>query len=292
MTHLTRAGLYVIASTLAFASMGALIKHSSMMIPNEVLVFFRNLVALLILTPWALATGVSNLKTSCLSLHLLRAGAGLTAMYCYFFALAHIGLAEAVTLHMTTPLFIPIIAWLWLRESIPSTNNWAIGLGYVGVLISLKPGHGVLTSIAWFALASGLFAAVAMVCFRRLAATEHPFRIVWYFSLIGTIVSAVPLLWAWQPLTPSIVATLVVIGSLATAGQLFLTRGYSLAAAGHAGAFAYSEVVFGFTLGWILWSEIPDALSLIGMILVCLAGILVLSEARETQAPRHPLIDP
>ncbi|HHZ83866.1 MAG TPA: DMT family transporter [Nitrospirales bacterium] len=281
MNNLIRAGLYVIASSLAFASMGALIKQTSADIPNETLVFFRNVVALLILTPWVLARGFATLNTRVFSLHVLRSAAGLTAMYCYFFALASIPLAEAVILHMTAPLFIPIIAWIWLKEPASSRTKWAIGIGYIGILLILKPGSGIFTFVALFALASGLFASIAMVCIRRMAATEPPLRIVWYFTLISTVISTIPLLWTWHIPEPSMIGTLVLIGALATLGQLLLTRGYTLAPAGQVGGFAYSEVVFGFTLGWIVWNELPDSLSVIGILTVCSAGMLILSHARR-----------
>lgn len=268
------------ASSLVFASMGALIKELSTQVSNEVLVFSRNIVALLILTPWVLAKGLAKLKTHSFSLHLFRSVAGLSAMYCYFFALAYIPLADAVILHMTTPLFIPIIAWMWLRESVPSRTKWAIGIGYLGILLILKPGSGVFPLYALFALASGLFAAIAMVCIRRMAATEPPIRIVWYFTLISTVISSIPLLWTWQIPEPSLIGILVLIGALATLGQLLLTRGYTLAPAGQVGGFAYSEVVFGFTLGWIVWNELPDSLSVIGILAVCSAGMLILSRHR------------
>ena len=126
-----------------------------------------------------------------------------------------------------------------------------------------------------------VIAAIAMVCIRRMAATEPPIRIVWYFSLISTVISAIPLLWTWQIPEPPLIGMLVLIGALATLGQLLLTRGYTLAPAGQVGGFAYSEVVFGFALGWIVWNELPDGLSVIGILVVCSAGMLILSHARK-----------
>ncbi len=281
MNTLIRAGLYVIASSLAFASMGALIKQTSADIPNETLVFFRNVVALAILTPWVLARGITTLNTQVFALHLLRSAAGLTAMYCYFFALASIPLAEAVILHMTAPLFIPIIAWIWLKEPVPSRTKWAIAIGYFGILLILQPGSGIFTFVALLALASGLFAAIAMVCIRRMATTEPPIRIVWYFTVISTIISSIPLFWTWHIPEPSLIGKLVLIGAIAILGQLLLTQGYTLAPAGQVGGFAYSEVVFGFTLGWIVWNELPNSLSSIGILVVCSAGMLILIHARK-----------
>ncbi len=260
--------------------MGALIKGFSAYTENEVLVFFRNAVALLILTPWVLASGVTSLKTSVFSLHFFRSAAGLTAMYCYFFALTKIPLAEAVILHMTTPIFIPIIAWMWLRELVPTSTKLALTIGYFGILLIVKPGTGVFTVGALFAVGSGFFAAIAMVCIRRMATTEPAIRIVWYFSLIGTLLSTIPLLWTWQMPQLSLIGILVLIGGLATVGQLCLTRGFTLAPAAQVGAFEYSEVVFGFLLGWIIWNELLDSLALVGVLSVFTAGFLILRHNR------------
>ena len=95
----------------------------------------------------------------------------------------------------------------------------------------LNPGHGLFTFAAMIGALSGLLAAVAMVSVRGMSATEPTVRTVFYFSAISTVVSTVPLLWAWRTPTVPTLALMALAGFFATQGQLLLTRGYALAPA-------------------------------------------------------------
>jgi drug/metabolite transporter (DMT)-like permease len=243
---------------------------------------------LLALLPWVLHRGVGHLKTKNLRGHLWRGLAGVSAMNCYFYAIAHLPLAEAVLLNYSTPLFVPFIAAAWLGEKI-SCKLWAaIITGFVGIVLILKPGLDLFTPVSLIGVAAGVFAALAMVSIRRLTHTEPAFRIVFYFSLACTAVSALPLAWRWQTPDPALWTLLILMGVLASLAQLLLTRAYSHAPAAQVGPFTYSTVVFAAAIGWIFWGEIPDLLSFGGTALVCLAGIMtirfagprLLSEAR------------
>jgi drug/metabolite transporter (DMT)-like permease len=278
---LRRGALLMLASGLLFSTMGALVKHLSAHLPNEMVVFFRSAMGLLALLPWVLHHGVSQLKTKKLRGHLGRGLAGVAAMYCYFYAIAHLPLAEATLLNYSTPLFVPFIAAAWLGEKISRKLWTAIATGFVGILLILKPGLDLFTPVSLIGLASGMFAALAMVSIRRLTHTEPTLRIVFYFSAVCTAVSAVPLIWRWQTPDPGLWAILIGMGALASLAQLLLTRAYSHAPAAQVGPFTYSTVVFAAAIGWIFWGEIPDLLSFGGTALVCLAGIMTIRFAGQ-----------
>jgi drug/metabolite transporter (DMT)-like permease len=278
---LRRGALLMLASGLLFSTMGALVKHLSAHLPNEMVVFFRSAMGLLALLPWVLHRGVSQLKTKKLRGHLGRGLAGVAAMYCYFYAIAHLPLAEATLLNYSTPLFVPFIAAAWLGEKISRKLWTAIATGFVGILLILKPGLDLFTPVSLIGLASGMFAALAMVSIRRLTHTEPTLRIVFYFSAVCTAVSAVPLIWRWQTPDPGLWAILIGMGALASLAQLLLTRAYSHAPAAQVGPFTYSTVVFAAAIGWIFWGEIPDLLSFGGTALVCLAGIMTIRFAGQ-----------
>lgn len=270
----------MIASSVMFAFLGAAIKIVSTHVPLEMVVFFRNFFGLLALSPWLFRLGKSGLQTQRLPVHALRACFGLAAMYCFFYALAHLQLVEAMLLNFSAPLFIPLFALLWLRETLPPSVPWALGVGLLGIALILKPGIGILTPVALIGLISGVFAALAMVSVRSMSSTEPPERIVFYFSAMGTLVSGLPLLWSWH--TPDLGqwGILLGIGVLATGGQVLLTRGITSAPAGQVGPFTYSTVVFATLLGWGAWGEMLDLVSLLGGLLVCAAGVLVLRGER------------
>ena len=101
---------------------------------------------------------------------------------------------------------------------------------------------------------------------------------VFYFAVLGSLVSALPLPWTWRTPEPAAWPVLVGIGALASAGQYLLTRGYACAPAGQVGPFSYFSVLFSTLLGWLLWSELPDALSGVGALLVIAAGVTALRE--------------
>lgn len=281
--NLALGALMIVASEFLFASMGATVKTVAISgMPNEMTVFLRNLFGLLVLVPFLLHAGVAELKTAVPRLHLLRGLAGLGAMYCFFYALAHLHLADGMLLKMTTPLFMPLIAWLWLSEALRPATVLAVMLGFAGVYFVLLP-EGELNPVALVGLAGGALAAVAKSTVRRLGRTEPNLRVVFWFSTIGVLVSAVPLTWAWQQPTPSQWGWLIAIGILGTSGQLFLTRGYAIAPSGRISPFTYFSVVFGATYGYLFWDEIPATTFFLGALLIAIAGVLTLF----TRTPRQ-----
>lgn len=283
--NLRHAALLILGSSFLFALMGAMIKTLSTSLSNEMIVFFRNAMGLATLLPWLLRRPWSRFATRHFRLHLTRSLAGLTAMYCFFYGIAHLRLAEATLFNYSTPLFIPLIAFLWLRERIARALWWSITVGFLGILLILKPGLALFQPAALIGLASGLFAAIAMVSIRRLTRVDSATTVVFYFTLISTAVSAIPLLWAWQTPAPQFWLLLLLVGAIATAAQLLLTRGYAHAAPAQVGPFTYATVAFAALLGWAFWGEVPDLLSFLGALLVCTAGILAIRLGAGRPAP-------
>ncbi|MBI3570766.1 MAG: DMT family transporter [Gammaproteobacteria bacterium] len=291
MAHdgLKHGAFYMIAAALLFAGVGVCVRILSTSLPNEMVVFFRSFFGLIALLPLVWHRGFVNLKTRHFRGHLVRGIAGVMAMYCYFYAVAYLPLAEAVLLNYTTPLFVPFIAALWLHERVPPKLWVAIGTGFLGILFILKPGQDLFTPVALIGLASGMLAAFAMTGVRRLTHTEPVFRIVFYFSLVSTVVTAVPLPVRWQTPDASLWLLLVVMGVIASLGQLLLTRAYACAPAAQVGPFSYATVVFAAVAGWALWGEVLDAFSFVGAALVCLGGALTIHHAGAVAAPASEL---
>jgi len=276
-----RGAVLVSGAALMFASMGVLIRLASLQLPNEQVVFFRNLFGLLILLPLIVQRGIDTAPDGLLAtrhpwLHLARSLFGLAAMYCFFYALSKLPLADAVLLNFTAPLFIPFVAVLWLREQVTARVAVAILTGFAGVLFILKPGSGLYSWAALIGLASGAFAGISMVTLRRLSATEPPMRVVLYYGIICTGVSVFPLLWSWTTPTPDALAYLAGAGVFATAGQYLLSKGYGYAPAAQIGPFTYASVVFAGGYGWLFWGEMPDWMSAAGTVLVVVAGVLAM----------------
>ncbi len=271
-----RAALSATLAALMFASMGVAVRYSSEGLSNEMTVFLRNGFGLLFLMPWLYKRGLGYFSTHRPTAHIVRALSGLAAMYCFFYAIAHLQLAEAVLLNFSSPLFIAIIALIWLGEEASVKLVFAIMIGFIGVCLILKPGADILKGAAWVGLVSAVFAALAMVTIRDLSSTEPTLRIVFYFSITATLVSAIPLFWTWHSPPWQTVLAMSFAGLSATIGQLLLTYSYSLAPAAHIGPYSYSSVIFAAIYGWIFWAEMPDSYTLTGAILIIAAGIITL----------------
>ena len=285
---LPRGAAFMVASAFLFAAMGATVKLASQELSNTMVVFVRSALSLLMLLPWLAWQGPGGLATRRPFEHLVRGLAGLAAMYCFFFAIGHMRLADAVLLNYSLPLFVPFIESAWLGEPFEKPLWPGIVIGFLGLVLILKPGLSIFDPVALVGLAAALFAALAQVGVRRLTSTEPVTRIVFYFGIVSTAASAVPAAFTWTPPPRSLLPTLLALGLTATLAQLSMTRAYAYAPAAQVGPFIYSSVVFAWLFDWGFFKALPDALTLGGAVLVCSAGILTLKLARKPPSGPEP----
>jgi len=265
----------MILASFAFAIMGTCIQICAQTLPNGMVVFFRNLSGLAFLSPILIRGGFGVLKTTHLKEHMFRGLAGLSSMYCFFYAIAHMRLADATLLNYTLPLFIPLVEAVWLGEPMSPRLAFPLGLGFIGVMVVLEPGSGLMTGAAVFGLLAGLLSAVAQTGVRQLTRTEPTVRIVIYFALMGTTFSAFTLPLVWVTPEPTVCITIVVMGLAATTGQLLMTKAYSYAPASQIGGFVYTGVLFAALMDWLRKGIVPSASFFAGGLLVIAAGALM-----------------
>ena len=267
--------MLVLAAEWLFASMGATVKWAASALPFEMLVFARNLVGLAVVSFIVWRSGIAVVpQPGTLRLHAVRAVLGLSAMYCMFLALVHLPLANAVLLKMTAPLFIPLVAMFWLGESLDRRTLAALVIGFAGVVVILRP-EGSWDAIAMVGLLGGAFMAAAKVSVRRLTHVEPVMRIVFYFALFATLLSALPLPWRWQTPVGNEWWLLLALGVFGTGAQFLLTHALRLSHASVIAPLSYASLVFGALLGYMFWKEVPAPGFFLGAVLVVMAGLLV-----------------
>jgi len=271
---------FLLLGELLIALLAAVVRHLSADLSTEQILFFRNFLGLLALTPLILRSGISELKTNNIMGHITRGLIGVTAMYCYFWTLAHIPLTEAFLVKLSAPLFMPIFAYLWLKEPAHKLNLIALVIGFGGVLTILSPNLGEDAQADWpvIALWIGLLGAVLMalskIAIRSMAAGETSQRIVFYYALISTLITLPGAILNWQPIPNEAWWWLIGLGIIASGGQLALTKGYRTAPTGAIGVYAYTAVIYGALLGWLFWGEIPLWTTWLGAALIISAGLL------------------
>ncbi|ENU35364.1 MULTISPECIES: DMT family transporter [Acinetobacter] len=261
-------------SALLFSVMGICIRYASHSVDNYTIVFFRNVVGLILFLPFIFKQGTGFVKTEKLWMHTWRSIVGLAAMYGFFYAIAHLKLSNAMVFTYSSPIFIPVIAWLFLKEKITIAMICAAVLGFIGVFCVAKPDQGLLNWISVIGIASSLLASMAFVTVRALTQTEPPERIVFYFCLIGSALSVIPMFWVWRPYHLQELLFLIGAGILANVSQIFMSHAYRLAPAGQIAPVNYMAIIFAGVWGFLLWNEVPDLYSVIGFCIILLAILL------------------
>lgn len=256
--------------------MGAVIKHIGPQMPLMQIMFFRNLLALLFILPMVYRVGIQHLKTENQSIHLQRGIFGVAAMFCMFYSFSNIKLSEAILLKSTSPIMLSLMAWLVLREKMPSLAWVAIFLAFFGVAITADLRTlNVEFQLGFVAgIAAAMLAALAKVMVRRLGRTEPGEVIIFYFAVCGTLFTLPFVILQWQPISVEQWGFLLLIALLASFGQLFITKAYTVAKAGSVAIFTYLAMPIAAGLGWLIWDEQVDLPLIFGSAIVIAAGVL------------------
>lgn len=274
MSPLAKGALLLLLAEACFAGIGAVVKFTSSTASEVQVVFFRNFFALLLMLPFLYKHGFSLLKTQRWYLHLSRALTGLISMYCFFYVLARLPLAQGMLVLLLSPFIVPIIARFWLKERPSRLTLFAIALGFIGVMLALPGTAGTVDIIMLVALISAVLVAVTKTTIRYMSDTEPAVRIVFYFSLLTAVLSAVPLPFYWQPLNNEVWLAFIGMGVLAAIGQLAMTRAYAVAPASDIGMWTYSSVIFAGLFGYLFWQEPVTMAWFAGVLVIFYAGYI------------------
>lgn len=278
-TQVIFGALLVLTSELIFAGLSALIKYLSQEVSQIQMIFFRNMFALLPLLPWLCQQRLNAIKTSKIALHLLRAATGLGAMFIYFYAIGTTDLVNAAMVLMLAPFFIPILAWLWLKQSQNMAGLVSILLGFVGVLLCLyanddsnEPEIG--SELVLLIIVGAMLVAISKTTIGKMTDTESSQRIVFYFTFLSFVISGILLVFTWQAVTLSNLGLLLLLGIGAVTGQLMMTKAFALAPATTIGLLSYSSILFAAIFGAIWWQEIPSSSWYLGATVIICAGTI------------------
>jgi drug/metabolite transporter (DMT)-like permease len=244
-------------------------------VPTAVVVLFQSGISLLLLLPWALRHGLSELQTTRLPLHIVRALSGLLSQALFFLAVKHMALVDAVLLVNAAPLFIPFVALVWMKTRITPIVAAGLVIGFVGVLLILRPSSSLFSNpSALLAISAALCSAIALVSVNRLSSTDKPGAILFYYFLISTIAASPFAIDDWRMPGGIEWSYLAGIGVFMALAQLFIILAYQRATAERLAPLNYSVVVFSGLIGWLVWGNVPGLLAVTGIVLVCVGGTI------------------
>ncbi len=278
--------LYMAGAALCFTLMGVVIKHVSAEVSIAVIVMFRMVVALAIMIPWLLRNGLRVAATRRPFGHLTRAMAGGASLLCYIYALAHLSLADAIALSFTSPLWaIPAAAAL-LRERVGLGRWLATSCGFAGVLMLTRP-HLSLDPAMLVALLGALLTALSQSTTRGLTDTEPPDRIVFYYSLFGTVAALGPAAYVWSTPSGPTLLWLILVGLLAAAGLASAARAFARADVTLLSPIDFLRLPLGAAIGFALFNEQPDAFTVLGSAIIAASTLYIVRRPPEVSRPRR-----
>lgn len=276
-----------------FALVGALAKLLSGQFSGAELAMYRSMFGLVAIGIFLLWQRKSP-RTPFWKSHFWRGATGTISLVAYFYAMSELPLATVITLNYTSPIWLTLLSVLLLKERFNRRLLFAIALGFMGVAMLLRPAFASDQAVpGMIGLASGFFAACAYVNVKKLGAAGEPaWRVVFYFSVIGTFGSALvqPLAGAFHPINASNFWLLLGMGLLATLAQLAMTRAYHSGNTLVVGAFAYSTVIFAAIIGLLFFDEQLPLFAWIGMLVIIASGLLakLASERPDNNLPDLP----
>ena len=272
----------MLVAALGFAIMGTLVKVGAAKFSSTELVFYRSIFGLIGIYAYIFAKKLP-LKTPVMVKQMSRALIGLTSLALFFYAIAHLPLATAITLNYTSALFLAILMPLLLHERPKKILYGTVLLGFVGIVLLLKPHFSSQQILAGsLGLLSGIGAALAYVHVKQLGKLNEPdWRTVYYFTLISTIGSGAWMLLSqllglqgFVTLTWHDIPMLLSLGASATIAQLAMTRAYRTGSTLIVASLAYTTVIFATVFGVIFWQESLSLSEYFAIGLIIISGII------------------
>jgi drug/metabolite transporter (DMT)-like permease len=277
-----RGGLWVLASTLFFSAMVAAIKVVGQRLHVTEILFFRQMVMIVLALPVILRGWPGSMQSARIDLQTLRVFAAFCAMLMGFTAVIHMPLANATTLAFGKTFFMTILAIIFLQEVVGIRRWSAVFVGFAGVLIVAWPQPGASFDIyALLAICSAACVAVVMVIVRKLSQVDQPVTILTYQAIGVGLLMLAPTIYFWKTPTLEEWALIVFIGVLSALGQTCNILGLRAGEASAVAPLDYSRLLFAVLFGWLIFSEWPEPRVFVGALLIIGAAVYTLHRERQ-----------
>ncbi|MEP3047516.1 MAG: DMT family transporter [Roseibium sp.] len=240
------------------------------------ILFLRNLFALPVVMAiaWKMS-GRSALISYKPMAHLVRGGIWVLAATTFFTSLRYLGLAEATTLVFIAPIFITAMSALFFKEKVGWMRWTAVFVGFVGVVIVVRPGVGTFQMASLLPLATAFLYATLMLSARWVDKNESVWTMMLYLVGTGCLISALAMPFVWIPPNAEDIGLFLGIAVFGTAGVTMITQAFRIAPASTIAPFEYTALLWATLFGWLFWREIPDAITYVGAAVIISSGIFI-----------------
>ncbi|MEQ9327401.1 MAG: DMT family transporter [Rhodospirillales bacterium] len=264
----TRGIVMMASATIVVSVMHVMIRELSAELHAFEIAFFRNLVTLCFMLPMIFSSGPDTWRTKHPKLHIARGLIGAAAVLTWFQSLALTPVATATALSFAAPIFITIAAAIVLKEPVGPRRWTAVGLGFLGAMIILRPGMIALDPGAILVLVSTVFWAASLTIVKLVSRDDSSVTIVFYAALFATPISLIAAWPVWEWPDGWQFTRLMIIGTLATVAHLCMTQAFREADASVVTPIDFGRLIVTTILGWYIFSELPDFWTIIGAVVI------------------------
>jgi len=282
----TKGILWALLATALFAIVAAMAKVAVKEYHVLQILFFRQIVVFSSCIPSIVKSFPEGLKTQHPKMHAARLIGAFVALSCSIWAVAVLPLTTAITLGFAQVFFVALLALSFLNERVGMYRIAAVIVGFVGVVIVMRPGvEGIINVHAFIPVLGALGAGVAVISVRRLSQTESTATLLIYQALFVGALAGVPLFWLW--VTPDLNGVLFLLGMgiVATVGQWVGVKALRLGEASVIGNIQYMQLIYAAILGYFLFKEVPDIYTIAGAAIIVGASVYIFH--RETLSKKR-----
>ena len=238
------------------------------------IVFLRLATQAILLAPIAFNNWNQIAGTSRFKLHFLRASLSVLGMALFYYSFANLPMATATTLTFTVPAFVSVLAALFLSERVGLTRSLAIFLGFLGVLVIMRPGFAMFEPAMVVALLGAFFAACLFVVTRSLSLSESRFTIMFYSAWLGLALVSIPAYMNLVTINLVDALKLGIVGLFGTIGQFLMVGALQIAEASAIAPVDYVRLLLALLVGFFMFKEVPDLWTWAGSAIIICAVFL------------------
>ena len=267
--------VFVLLAWFSFTSMYMISKLIEPDTSVPTILFFRNVMGLVIIAPWIIKGWPKSIKIKNWKIILLRSVVGMLNLLFILLAVQKISLVNTTLLNNAAPFLVPFILWFWLKVPINHKLWPAIVLGFIGIALILQPNMSILNIGSLYGILSAFFLAINLITIRITAKTEQFKNYLLYYFMIGILLIAPFAFFNWKIDNALTLIGLLSLGLFSMVGQFFFFLALQHAKASQLAPFCYSAVIFAGFYEWAIWSVVPKPLAFLGMFIIVGAGVWI-----------------
>ncbi len=268
--------LLMLGAVVMFSAAHGLVRYASSELHPFEIAFLRSFFGLAFMLPFIMkGPDYSDLRVKLPKIHLIRGFSSSMATIAWFTAVAIMPLGEAVALNFTAPLFATILAAIFLHEAVRFRRWSGTFIGFIGVLIVVRPGVDSVELGALLALGSAMLISVNVLMIRVLAQTDSTRSIVASFNMFLTIFTLIPALFVWQWPSWTMIGVTFAVGAMTTIAHLLMTRAMRMAEASAVIPLDFMRLPVSAAIGFFFFSEILDTWTIIGALIIGTSTVYV-----------------